>query len=77
MVEFDTISKSLIRTYPDGFLAFLLGQPNATVVEMLNPEQPKTQIMDSLLRVHFSVHDALERHGLPPFKDWPLAVLGE
>ena len=51
MAEFDTISKSLIRTYPDGFLAFLLGQPNATVVEILNPEQPKTQIMDSLLRV--------------------------
>ena len=59
MAKFDTISKSLIRTYPDGFLAFLLGQPNATVVEMLNPEQPKTQIMDSLLRVQVGGREVL------------------
>ncbi len=59
MAKFDTISKSLIRTYPDGFLAFLLGQPSATVVEILNPEQPKTQIMDNLLRVQVGGREVL------------------
>ena len=53
MAEFDSVSKSLLNTHPQGFLAFLLGHANAQWIETLNPEQPtvKTQMMDSLLRV--------------------------
>ena len=59
MAEFDSVSKSLISTYPDGFLEFLLGPPGGTVLEMLNPEQPTTQIMDSLLRVQVGGREVL------------------
>ena len=61
MAEFDSVAKSLISTYPEGFLAFLLGQPGGTVLEMLNTEQPtvETQIMDSLLRVQVGGREVL------------------
>ena len=61
MAEFDSVSKSLISTYPEGFLAFLLGRSGGRVLEMLNPEQHtvEMQIMDSLLRVQVGDREVL------------------
>ena len=61
MAEFDSVPKSLLSTYPQGFLAFLLGHSNGQWIETLNPEQPtvETQMMDSLLRVRIDGEEAL------------------
>ena len=61
MAAFDSVSKSLISTYPQDFLAFLLGHSKVQMLDMLNPEQPtvETQVMDSLLRVQINGQEAL------------------
>ena len=61
MAAFDSVSKSLISTYPQDFLAFLLGHSQVQMLDMLNPEQPtvETQVMDSLLRVQINGEEAL------------------
>ena len=60
MAAFDSVSKSLISTYPQDFLAFLLGHSQVQMLDMLNPEQPtvETQVMDSLLRVQINGEEA-------------------
>ena len=61
MAAFDSVSKSLISTYPQDFLAFLLGHSKVQMLDMLNPEQTtvETQVMDSLLRVQINGQEAL------------------
>ena len=61
MAAFDSVSKSLISTYPHDFLAFLLGHSQVQMLDMLNPEQTtvETQVMDSLLRVQVNGQEAL------------------
>ena len=61
MAAFDSVSKSLISTYPQDFLAFLLGHSQVQILDQLNPEQPtvETQVMDSLLRVQINGEEAL------------------
>ncbi len=61
MAEFDSVSKSLVSTYPQGVLEFLLGQADVQVLDLLNTEQATfdTQIMDSLLRVQKDGKEAL------------------
>ena len=61
MAEFDSVSKSLISTYPNGFLEFLLGHSEVQMLDLLNPEQPivETQVMDSLLRVQLAEQEVL------------------
>ena len=61
MAAFDSVSKSLISTYPQDFLAFLLGHSKVQMLDMLNPEQTtvEMQVMDSLLRVQIKGQEAL------------------
>ena len=61
MAEFDSVSKSLLSTHPQGFLTFLLGHSQVQLLDMLNLEQPtvETQVMDSLLRVQIQGEEAL------------------
>ena len=61
MAKFDSVSKSLLSTHPQGFLTFLLGHSEVQLLDMLNPEQPtvETQVMDSLMRVQIQGEEAL------------------
>ena len=61
MVQFDTISKRLIQTYPDDFVRFALGRDNVDVVALLDTEHRtvQTRRADSRLRVRINGQEAL------------------